>query len=64
MSKKRKIRKTKSGALFDPAAFFDTAGKGRTISTHRKKDIVFSQGDAADAVFYIKKGNVKSLRHL
>ena len=46
MSKKRKIRKTKSGALFDPAAFFDTAGKGRTISTHRKKDIVFSQGDA------------------
>jgi CRP/FNR family cyclic AMP-dependent transcriptional regulator len=59
MSKKRKIRKSKSGALFDPAAFFDTAGKGRTISTHRKKDIVFSQGDAADAVFYIKKGNVK-----
>ena len=59
MSKKRKIRKTKSGALFDPAAFFDTAAKGRTISTHRKKEIIFSQGDAADAVFYIKKGNVK-----
>ena len=59
MSKQRKIRKTKSGALFDPAAFFETAAKGRAISTHRKKEIIFSQGDAADAVFYIKKGNVK-----
>ena len=59
MSKQRKIQKTKSGKLFDPAAFFETAAKGRTISTHRKKEIIFSQGDAADAVFYIKKGNVK-----
>jgi CRP-like cAMP-binding protein len=59
MSKQRKIQKTKSGKLFDPAAFFETTAKGRTISTHRKKEIIFSQGDASDAVFYIKKGNVK-----
>ena len=59
MRKQRKTQKTKSGELFDPAAFFETAAKGRTISTHRKKEIIFSQGDAADAVFYIKKGNVK-----
>ncbi len=59
MSKQRKIQKTKSGKLFDPAAFFETAAKGRTISTHRNKEIIFSQGAAADAVFYIKKGNVK-----
>lgn len=44
---------------FDPAAFFETPGKGRTISKHRKKEIIYSQGDAADAVFYIKKGKVK-----
>ena len=36
--------------------FLETAAKGRTISTHRKKAIIFSQGDVADAVFYIKKG--------
>jgi len=59
MSKQRKIIKIKSDALFDPVAFLETAAKGRTISTHRKKEIIFSQGDAADAVIYIKKGNVK-----
>jgi CRP/FNR family cyclic AMP-dependent transcriptional regulator len=44
---------------FDPAAFFKTLGKGRTISKHRKKEIIYSQGGAADAVFYIKTGKVK-----
>ena len=44
---------------FDPVAFFETAADGRTISKHRKNEIVFSQGDAADSVFYIKKGKVK-----
>jgi CRP/FNR family transcriptional regulator, cyclic AMP receptor protein len=44
---------------FDPATYFDTVVGGRTISTHRKGDILFAQGDAADAVFYIKKGKVK-----
>jgi CRP/FNR family transcriptional regulator, cyclic AMP receptor protein len=45
--------------LFDFAAFFQTAAQGRSISTYRKNEIIFSQGDAADAVFYIKKGKVK-----
>jgi CRP/FNR family transcriptional regulator, cyclic AMP receptor protein len=44
---------------FDPAAFFKTSAQGRRISTHRKNEIIFSQGDTADAVFYIKKGKVK-----
>ncbi len=44
---------------FDPVAFLETAAQGRTLGTHRKKEIIFSQGDAADAVFYIKKGKVK-----
>jgi CRP/FNR family transcriptional regulator, cyclic AMP receptor protein len=45
--------------LLDPAAFFETAAKGRTISTHPKRHVIFAQGDAADAVFHIKKGKVK-----
>ena len=51
--------KTAKVPLFDPAAFLATAGVGRTISTYSKKEVLFAQGDDADAVFYIKKGKVK-----
>jgi len=44
---------------FDPKAFLAKANGGRTISTHRQKSVIFAQGDAADAVFYIKSGKVK-----
>ena len=50
---------TRATRRFDPAVFFETSGKGRTISKHRKKEIIFSQGDDANAVFYIKKVKVK-----
>ena len=60
MSEQSIIPKTaKGGRRFDPALFFDTAAKGRTIAKHRKSEIIFSQGDEASAVFYIKKGKVK-----
>jgi CRP/FNR family cyclic AMP-dependent transcriptional regulator len=48
-----------AGRRFDAATFLATAAKGRVISTHRKGKILFAQGDAADAIFYIKKGKVK-----
>ena len=44
---------------FDPATFLATAAKGRAITTHQKGKIFFAQGDATDAIFYIKKGKVK-----
>ena len=44
---------------FDPAVFLETAGHGRILSTHRKNQIIFSQGDNADAVIYIKRGKIK-----
>jgi CRP-like cAMP-binding protein len=53
------LKKKRSNRRFDPAVFLETAAKGRVISTHPKKHIIFAQGDAADAVFYIKKGKVK-----
>ena len=59
MSKRSKPRETTSGKRFDPAEFLETAAKGRIISTHPKRQIIFSQGDVADAVFYIKKGKIK-----
>jgi CRP/FNR family transcriptional regulator, cyclic AMP receptor protein len=44
---------------FDPQAFLAKVGEGRTVLAFRKNDTVFSQGDAADKVFYIQKGRVK-----
>ena len=34
-------------------------GSGKTSLTRPKKQVLFSQGDAADAVFYIQRGQVK-----
>jgi CRP/FNR family cyclic AMP-dependent transcriptional regulator len=46
-------------APFDPKAFLATVNSGRTLSTYRTGNVIFSQGDPADAVFYIQKGQVK-----
>jgi CRP/FNR family transcriptional regulator, cyclic AMP receptor protein len=56
---KPRISKTKNGPKFDPALYFGASAKGRSIATHRQKQVIYAQGDAADAVFYIKKGKVK-----
>ena len=44
---------------FDPKSFLAKVGEGRTIGKYRKDQIVFSQGDPADAVFYIQRGKAK-----
>jgi CRP-like cAMP-binding protein len=50
---------TKRRALFDAKAFLAKIGDGRTISRYRRNEVVFTQGDPADAVFYIQRGKVK-----
>ncbi|HWG51047.1 MAG TPA: cyclic nucleotide-binding domain-containing protein, partial [Candidatus Acidoferrales bacterium] len=44
---------------FDPRTFLAQAGLGRTIIDLKKRQIVFSQGDAAEAIFYIQRGKIK-----
>ena len=44
---------------FDPLAFLAKVGTGKTISVYRKDQIIFSQGEVADTIFYIQKGGVK-----
>jgi len=44
---------------FDPQAFLAKVGDGKTVLTFHKNETVFSQGEAADKVFYIQKGRVK-----
>lgn len=56
---KARIARRKNGPQFDPTLYFGTSAKGRSIARHRPKDVIYAQGDAADAVFYIKKGKVK-----
>ena len=44
---------------FNVKSFLSTVDGGRTIKTYRKNDKIFSQGDPADAVFYVQEGKVK-----
>jgi len=40
-------------------AYFATAGAGKTVVSLKKNDVIFSQGDPAELIFYIQKGRVK-----
>src|SRR5512134_3047619 len=44
---------------FNPHIFLREVGRGKTILPSPNKHTIFSQGDAADAVFYIQAGKVK-----
>jgi CRP/FNR family transcriptional regulator, cyclic AMP receptor protein len=51
--------KGKQIATFNPQTFLKQVGSGKTNLTCLNKQILFSQGDKADAVFYIQAGKVK-----
>jgi CRP/FNR family transcriptional regulator, cyclic AMP receptor protein len=53
------VVKKRDKASFDPKIFLAKVGDGKTISKYRKDQIIFSQGEVADAVFYIQQGKVK-----
>ena len=44
---------------FDPKQFLATIGEAREVLAVSKKQTIFTQGDAADAVFYIQEGKVR-----
>src|SRR6266852_4261471 len=52
MKRKRKLP-------FDPKVFLSKVNGGRAISDYRKDQIVYTQGEPADSVFYIRSGKVK-----
>jgi CRP/FNR family cyclic AMP-dependent transcriptional regulator len=51
--------KRKTKPPFDPKLFLAKIGEGRSLADYKQNQKVFSQGDRADAVFYIQKGQVK-----
>ena len=54
-----KLALAKRQREFDPKTFLATIGNGRKMLAVPKKQMIFAQGDAADAVFYIQKGKVR-----
>jgi CRP/FNR family cyclic AMP-dependent transcriptional regulator len=44
---------------FDPKQFLATIGEGRKVVAFPERQTIFTQGDAADAVFYIQEGKVR-----
>ena len=44
---------------FNAQAFLDSTGLSKRIVDFRRDEVVFAQGDKADAVLYVQKGGVK-----
>jgi len=53
------MARKKNAPPLDLRTYLAKAGEGGTNKEYRKKQIIFSQGGPADAVFYIEKGKVK-----
>jgi CRP/FNR family transcriptional regulator, cyclic AMP receptor protein len=53
----RRVRKP--AGVFDPQAFLENTGTGRTVHHYHSKQVIFAQGERADAVFYIREGRAK-----
>jgi len=53
------IISAKKECNFDPGKFLATIGAGRRIVAAAKKQIIYAQGAACDAVFYIQTGKVR-----
>ena len=50
----------KQGPDLNFASFIAAPGEGRSIAKFRKSQVIFAQGDPADAVFYVLKGKLKA----
>ena len=60
MSPRLRVQLTaKRNVRFDPNTFLATIGSGRKILAVPTKQTIFTQGDVADAVFYVQKGKVR-----
>ena len=51
--------KSKPKNSFNPQVYLDSVGASKRVAEFRKKQAIFSQGEAADSVMYVQKGSVK-----
>ena len=59
LQKQSRVMAIKRRPSFNSRSFLAKVGKGRSMGKYRKGQVIFSQGDAGDAVFYVQKGKVK-----
>jgi CRP/FNR family transcriptional regulator, cyclic AMP receptor protein len=52
------VRKIK-GHSFNPTLLLASTGRGRTKFECQSEGVIFSQGDAADSIFYVLRGKIK-----
>jgi len=57
--RKPAVKSAKAKPPFDPKVFLSRVNGERTIVEYRKNQIVYQQGDLADAVFYMQTGKAK-----
>lgn len=57
MAQKLTAMATRTG--FDLDEYLSTSGPGRRIVNWKRGDVIFAQGDSADAVFFLHKGRIK-----
>ncbi len=58
-SKSQKTARNAAVPRFDAEAFLMSVGAGRSTKRYKARKIIFAQGKPADAVFYIRKGEVR-----
>jgi CRP-like cAMP-binding protein len=54
-----KTRERTKAAEFDPQQFLESTGAAKRIITYKPSAVVYSQGDPAASVLYIRQGSVK-----
>ena len=57
--RKPAVKSAKAKVSFDPKTFLSRVNGGRTVAEFGKQQIVYRQGDPADAVFYVQRGKAK-----
>ncbi len=54
-----KASRNEAPLAFDPQTFLTRIEEGKTTRRYRSKQVIYSQGDVADAVFYVESGKVR-----
>ena len=59
MARQSRNKKPRRPHPFDPKRFLSKVGAGRTAAKYPPNGRIFSQGEPADAVYYIREGQIK-----
>lgn len=58
-AKARQVQKSREVPRFDARSFLTSVGVGRSTTAFKPKEIVYRQGEAADATYYIETGKIQ-----